>query len=241
MTLAASLQWDLLPPLVIRTGLLTVAGHVEPAYEVGGDCFDYAANGPEFDVAIMDAMGHGLTSSRVAGLAMGTYRHGRREAASLLALHDALGTTITEQHPDHSFVTGILARIDVATGALSWTNAGHPLPLLVRGGRVVAELACPPTPPWGLLPGTPTLATEALEPGDCVLLYTDGVVESRTPDGEVFGIERLIDLTQAQASNLLEPTEVVRQLVRSVLDHQRTELRDDATIVLVRWEGPSPA
>jgi serine phosphatase RsbU (regulator of sigma subunit) len=77
-----------------------------------------------------------------------------------------------------------------------------------------------------------------LEPGDGVLLYTDGVTESRTPEGDLFGLDRLIDLTQANASDLIRPEELVRRLVGSVLDHQRADLRDDATVVLVRWNGP---
>ncbi len=238
MSLAASMQWDLLPPLLVNTGVLTAAGHVEPAYEVGGDCFDYAANGSVFDFAVMDAMGHGLDSALVAALAIGVYRHGRREARPLIALHDSLGATITAQQQTTTFVTGLLGRIDVTTGVLTWTNAGHPLPLLVRGGRVIGELACRPTPPWGLMEGTPELATDCLEPGDCVLLYTDGVIEARTPEGEEFGLDRLADVVQSHASDLLAPTEIVRLLVRSVLDHQQAELVDDASVVLMRWDGP---
>ena len=56
---------------------------LEPAYDVGGDCFDHAVNGPTIDVAIMDAMGHGLTSSIISSLAVGSYRHDRREGQSL--------------------------------------------------------------------------------------------------------------------------------------------------------------
>ncbi|MGI8663554.1 MAG: PP2C family protein-serine/threonine phosphatase [Acidimicrobiales bacterium] len=239
MALPASMQWDLLPPLVVDTGVVAAAGHVEPAYEVGGDAFDYAANGPVFDFAVMDAMGHGLTSAQVASLAIGAYRHGRREARSLIALHESLAATITAQHPGTSFVAGTLGRIDTATGILTRTNAGFPLPLLVRHGRVVGELACTPTPPWGLLEGTPTLATDALEPGDCVMVYSDGVTDARTPDGELFGLDRLIDVTQSNASDLLAPTEMIRLVIRCVLEHRDAELADDATVVLLRWAGPT--
>lgn len=240
MSLAASMQWDLLPPLVLKTGTVSVAGLVEPAYDVGGDCFDYAANGPVFDFAIMDAMGHGLTSAVVAGLALGSYRHDRREARSLVAMHDTLSETITAQYRGETFVTGLLGRIDTGTGVFTWTNAGHPPPLLIRAGRVLGELQCPPTPPWGLLEGRPHVASEALEPGDCVLLYTDGVTDARTPDGEDFGFERLIEVVHGQASDLVQPEEVVRLVVRSVLQHRNTDLADDATVVLLRWEGPAP-
>ena len=238
LTLAASMQWDLLPPLVIKTESVAVAGLVEPAYDVGGDCFDYAANGVTFDLAIMDAMGHGLRSAAASALAMGSYRHDRRESRSLEAMHTALGEAIDSQHHGSMFVTGLLARLDCHTGAFSWTNAGHPRPLLVRHGRVVGELWCQPTPPWGAVHSVPTVATEALEPGDAILLYTDGVTEARTPEGELFGIDRLIDLTSRAASDLLKPEEVIRLLVRAVMDHQTAELADDATLVLVQW---SPA
>lgn len=240
LSLAASMQWDMLPPLVLKTDSVTVAGLIEPAYDVGGDCFDYAANGRTFDVAIMDAMGHGIRSALLSALAMGAYRHDRREARSLRTMHESLATTMSASHEDPAFVTGQLARIDTSTGELTWTNAGHPLPLLIRGGRVVGELACKPSPPWGLGTGfgPPTVATEALEPGDAVLLYTDGVTEARTPEGDLFGVDRLIDVTQHHASDLIRPEEIVRRLVTAVLEHQRADLRDDATIVLVRWAGP---
>jgi serine phosphatase RsbU (regulator of sigma subunit) len=239
LSLAASMQWDLLPPLTLRTESVSVAGLVEPAYDVGGDCFDYAANGPTFDVAIMDAMGHGLGSATVSGLALGSYRHGRRESRSLAALHTALGSAITTQYEGATFVTGLLGRLDCRTGAFSWTNAGHPHPMLVRQGQVVGELRCKPTPPWGTIEAVPTVATEALEPGDEVLLYTDGVIEARTPEGELFGTERLADLTSRVASDLLRPEDVVRHLVRAVVGHQAADLTDDATVVLLRWNGPT--
>lgn len=238
MSLAASMQWDLLPPLVLKTPAVSVAGLVEPAYDVGGDCFDYAANGAVLDLTLMDAMGHGTKSALLAGLAIGAYRHGRREARPLAAIHDHIATAMTAQHPDASFVTGVLARLGTDTGELTWTNAGHPPPLLIRGGRVISELQCAPTPPWGLGPGIPMVASASLEPGDSVLLYTDGVVEARTPTKELFGLERLADLTQSYSSDLVEPEEIVRRLVTAVLDHQRADLRDDATVVMLRWNGP---
>lgn len=240
MSLAASMQWDLLPPLVLKTPAVTLAGLVEPAYDVGGDCFDYAANGTALDLAVMDAMGHGTHSALLAGLAMGAYRHARREARPLAAVHEHIATAMAAQHPDASFVTGVVARLATDTGQLTWTNAGHPFPLLIRGGRVISELRCDPTPPWGLGSGAPPVASASLEPGDSVLFYTDGVIEARTPDLELFGLERLADLTQSYSSDLVEPEEIVRRLVGAVLDHQRADLRDDATLLMVRWNGPEP-
>ncbi|MEO8692415.1 MAG: PP2C family protein-serine/threonine phosphatase [Acidimicrobiales bacterium] len=239
MSLAASMQWDLLPPLVLKAGTVTVAGLVEPAYDVGGDCFDYAVNGSVLDIAIMDAMGHGLGSALISSLAMGCYRHDRREGRSLVAMHAAIGATILSRYSDYSFATGLLGRLDLGTGIFTWTTAGHPRPLLIRNGRVISELPSKPTPPWGIAGASPTATTVALEPGDSMLLYTDGVTESRTPEGDFFGVDRLVDLTNRFASDLLRPEGILRRLVASVRDHQRTDnLVDDATVVLVRWDGP---
>lgn len=239
MTLAASMQWDILPPLVLRAGSVSVAGLVEPAYEVGGDCFDYAANGRTFDFSVMDAMGHGVRSAVIASLAVGCYRHGRRESLSLEAIHAALGATLEAHLEKPAFATGVIGRLDTDSGAFSWTNAGHPLPLLVRDGRVVEEMACPPSPPWGLLPGTATVATTDLQPGDSLLVYTDGVTGVRDGEGGELGVDRLIDLTERCASDQIPPEEVVRRLVNTVLQHRGGEdLLDDATVLMVRWDGP---
>ena len=245
LSVAATMQWDLLPPLVLRTTRLSVAGLLEPAYDVGGDCFDYALNDFIFNVAIFDALGHGVGSALIAALAVGSYRHDRREGRVLERIHANLDEAIHAHLPQLSFVTGQLAQLDVETGAMTWTNAGHPLPMLIRNGQVIQLLECPPTPPWGLgrqLSGHANpmaVAREALEPGDSVLFYTDGVTEAHSPDGELFGTDRLADLAGQHASNQVEPEEIVRLLTRAVVDHRRADLDDDVTMVLVRWNGPT--
>ena len=188
-------------------------------------------------------MGHGVGSALISALAIGSYRHDRREARPLQRIHTNLDEVITTHSKPFTFATGQLAQIDVDNGAMTWTNAGHPLPFLIRGGRVIGELQCPPTPPWGLgstlgPTAPPELASEALEPGDGVLFYTDGVIEAHQPGGQEFGVERLTDLIGRHASDQLEPEEIVRQIVRSILDYKAEPLADDATLVLVRWNGP---
>ena len=240
LSLAASMQWDLLPPLVLRTSRLSLAALVEPAYDIGGDCFDYATDDVTLDLAVMDAMGHGVPSALTAALTVGSYRHDRRERRPIEEIHANLDRAVAAHTVQPAFSTGQLARVDLATGVMSWTNAGHPLPMLVRGGKVVRELDCPPTLPWGLGAlaeggATVTVATEALEPGDAVLFYTDGVVEAESPGGEEFGVGRLADVVGRAASDSLEPESIARLVVRSVLEHQSDLLVDDATLFLFRW------
>jgi len=243
LTLPASMQWDLLPPLVLKSDRVTVAGILEPAYEVGGDCFDYALNDAVFDLAVFDPVGHGVMSALIAAVCVGSYRHDRRENRTLEHMHRNLDAAVSDQFPDMAFTTGQLARLALDSGRLTWTNAGHPLPLLVRGGQVIKGLECAPTLPWGLgmlaepAGSNPTVATAALEPGDSVLFYTDGVVEAHLPGREQFGVERLTDLIGQHAADQLEPEEIIRRLVRAVLEHQDDRLADDATMVLIQWNG----
>jgi len=237
MSLAASMQWDLLPPLVLRTPRCSVAARLEPAYDVGGDCFDYALNGPVLDVALIDAMGHGVTSASIASLVVGCYRHARREGRALTNICTSINELLERQFGGEAFATGQLAQLELETGTLSWINAGHPRPLLVRNGQAIGQLEGVLTLPWGLGEEPASPAQEALEQGDGVLFFTDGIIEARTPDGEEFGIDRLVDLTGQCASNQLPPEEIVRRIVRSVLDHQDSALRDDATVLLVEWHG----
>jgi serine phosphatase RsbU (regulator of sigma subunit) len=241
MTLAASMQWDLLPPIVYRSPPVTLAGHLEPAYEVGGDCFDYAVNWPLLNIAIMDSMGHGLDSAILAGLAIGCYRHDRRHGRTLEAMHRELDTVIRSAHQGSAFVTGQLAQVNIETGRLRWTNAGHPLPLHVRGGQVIGDLSCPPTVPWGLaIRGAgPVVAEASLEPGDSLLFYTDGAIEGKASSGGGFGLDRLTDLVGQTASSQLSAEEVVRQVGRAIVDHHNLRLDDDATLLVVQWNGPA--
>jgi len=236
MSLAASMQWSLLPPLTARTHTTTIAGLLEPAYEVAGDAFDYTINGDRIDLAIFDAMGHGIGSSQLASLAVGSYRHARRNGETLQNVHLAIDDALSQQYAGEAFATGLLVRLDQPTGQLSWTNAGHPLPLLLRDRKVVGHLECEPSAPFGLEDGGAAMATENLHPGDTVLLYTDGVVEARTPRGEEFGLDRLCDLLRREAAAETPPDEMLRRLIRALLEHHGGELRDDATLVLLSWQ-----
>jgi serine phosphatase RsbU (regulator of sigma subunit) len=237
MSLPASMQWDLLPPLSARTAGALIAGVLEPAYDIAGDAFDYAVNGSDLHFAIIDGLGHGIGSTLLTGLAVGAYRHARRDGATLAGMHAAIEAALAEYYDDYSFATGIIARLATGSGRLEWSCAGHPRPLLLRDRKVVAELSSAPVLPFGLGDPAPEPGIEQLQPDDVVLLYTDGVTEARTPDGEQFGLDRLADLLEREAASGRTAEELLRRLVQSVLGHQAGDLRDDATLLLVQWTG----
>jgi serine phosphatase RsbU (regulator of sigma subunit) len=84
------------------------------------------------------------------------------------------------------------------------------------------------------------IAEEALEPGDQLLLYTDGIVEARSSSGEEFGVERLIDFATTAAADQLPPPETTRRLVHAILAYQDDRLQDDATVLLAEWRAAAP-
>jgi serine phosphatase RsbU (regulator of sigma subunit) len=133
------------------------------------------------------------------------------------------------------FATAVLPRLDIGTGRLRWINAGHPEPLILRGSSLVRPPRCPPARPLGLQEGRPACCETRLEPGDRLLLYTDGITEARSPDEEFFGKQRLADFIRAAVAAGQPAPEMVRRLMRHVLDHQADQLQDDASIVVLEW------
>jgi hypothetical protein len=246
MGLAAELQWSLLPPLTFASRHVTIAGALEPAYEVAGDTLDYAIDAGTAAAAIFDGMGHGLRSSQLAAISVAGYRNARRAGLSLADNAAAIHAALVECFGGNVYTTGVMCELDTGTGIFSWVNAGHPYPLLLRGGHLVKTLSCPPAPPMGLAfpvgHDRPPFVVchEQLEPDDRILMFTDGVTEARSPDGEFFGDARLADLlTRNYAAGLPIP-ETLRRVVRALLEHQQSQLSDDATLLLVEWRSDTP-
>lgn len=239
MALAAGMQWDLLPPLTVRSAAGLACGRLEPAYEIAGDAFDYVLDDGSLHAAIFDGMGHGVASTLMTTLAVGAYRHTRRNGEPLAEIHDGIDRSVADHYGGDAFVTGAVARLDLRDGVLEWTNAGHPAPLLLRDHRVVKQLGCGPSLPWGLGGACQQVASEPLEPGDCVLVFTDGVVEGRSHSGEEYGVDRLVDAWARQSASDDQPDEVLRRLVEEIMSYNAGKLRDDASLMLLRWDGLS--
>jgi len=239
LSLAAEMQWELLPPMSFGTERVVVTGGLEPAYDVGGDSFDYAINGSLMDLLVIDSVGHGLPSAVLASVAISAYRHARRNMLDLPDIAVEINGAIAGQIGGSQFATAVLARLDIGTGRLRWINAGHPEPLVVRGASLVRLPEYPPSRPLGLQDSKPDCRETRLQPGDRLVLYTDGITEARSPEGEFFGEQRLADFISAAAAAGDPAPETVRRLMRHVLHHQADQLQDDASIVILEWRTGS--
>ena len=237
MSVAAELQWDLLPPLTFVSPEASIAAVLAPATEVAGDSFDYASNGDTLHVAILDAMGHGLEATLLAAVAVSTMRNSRRSGYDLAATVLSMDAAVSSQFGPDRFLTGIVGALHLPTGMWRWVTFGHPAALLLRDGQVVKRLDSVVEVPigLGLLAGPPEVGQERLQPGDRLLLHTDGVTEARNEQGEFFGNERLEDLLTREAAGYRPVAETLRRLNLAVLRHQHDRLQDDATVVMFEW------
>ena len=144
---------------------------------------------------------------------------------------------VTEQGRRRLFVTGVVAQLDLPTGRLRYVNAGHPLPLLMRHGKVVKQLGGGRRTILGLGRDEVPVGEEWLEPDDTVVLYTDGITEARDEERRMFGVDRLIGHLERSAAAGLPAPEMLRRLSHDVLEHQRGVLQDDATLVVAQWSS----
>ena len=238
---ASELLWQLLPPRTLATTRAVVSALLEPHADVAGDAYDYNVEGDVIDLAVFDAAGHDLAAGLTTALAITAVRNARRaDSTDLLAIAARVDEVISSQPGPLQFATAVLARLDTATGVLDYLIAGHPAPLILRGGKVVKELAATPRVPLGItVAGAPPgeISREHLEPGDQILFYSDGIVEARDEHGEFFDEERLIELLEHAAAGGLSAPETLRRLTAAVMDHQGGVLQDDATLLLVEWSS----
>jgi hypothetical protein len=237
MTTANELLRALVPPQVMATDRFVLSTLLEPAYDAGGDAYDYALNDGVLHVGVFDGVGHGLAAAGVTAFALSVYRNSRRLGAGLTSTYAAIDAELADQYPADRYVTAWLAELDVHAGTLRWMSAGHPAPLLLRGGRFVKELDVQAVPPMGLqlATRTPQIGELSLEPGDMILAYTDGLTESRRPDGRLFTTERLAEFVERSAAAGEAAPETLRQLREAMIERGEGALRDDATAVLVEW------
>jgi serine phosphatase RsbU (regulator of sigma subunit) len=231
--LAAEIQRRLLPPAyTCEAGQFTLAGWLEPAAAVGGDTFDYTLERDALQVSITDAVGHQVSAALLATLLVGGLRNARRKGLSLADQARSANDSLAENSVPGQFVTGQLLRLDLRTGAATIVNAGHPFPLRLRDG-LVEEIELRIEAPFGVLPGKSfEVQPFPLEPGDRIVLLTDGMQERNAVNLDV--AKALIDTAD------LHPREVVHRLGAAVLDETGGDLRDDATMVCLDWYGGPP-
>src|SRR6185436_14433688 len=183
--LATIAQQAVLRPLGPKVGTLAVAGRyisASAAADIGGDLYEALDTPYGIRMIIGDVRGKGLDAVRLASIVLGAYRHVAYEHADLRAIVADLDRAVARSVGEEDFVTAAL--VEERGGTLTVVNCGHPAPLLLRRGRVISLDPVHAAPPLGLSPAV-VPRVEHLEPGDRLLLFTDGLAEARR-SGEFF-------------------------------------------------------
>jgi sigma-B regulation protein RsbU (phosphoserine phosphatase) len=228
LAMARRIQTSILPRALPELPGLRMAAAYRPMTAVAGDFYDFLPLGERrVTVLVADVSGHGVPAALIASMLKVAFAlqaaHAADPAAILTALNGILNGML-----DGQFVTAICAHIDLEAHAITYAGAGHPPAILVRpASGDVLELA-----ENGLFLGpfrnaSYTNARTPFVPGDCLLLYTDGIVEATFSDGEPFGPVRLREFAAAQANS--KPAEFANALMNTVSIHEQ---EDDLTIVV---------
>lgn len=226
----------------LSRGRLTVAAHMEPAREVGGDLYDFSWIGKRHLMFVVaDVAGKGASAGLTMARSMGLIRAGVRLAdakgevpdpAVLMALAN---DDLAFDNPDMTFVTAALAILDAETGEGRICVAGHeaPLRLSASGVQVMGGYAIQPA--LGVMEEFPySSAPFALAPGEAMLLLTDGVTEAQDLAGELFGKEAVL----SALGSLAEPAPAIEALLAAVAGFVKgAPPADDVTVLAVRFQG----
>ncbi|WP_428965405.1 PP2C family protein-serine/threonine phosphatase [Micromonospora fluostatini] len=236
LSMAAEMQWDLLPGRSVDQGSFLLAGQLDPAYTVGGDHFDWSVDGDRLTVTVLNGTGSGLPAAMLTAVAVNAMRNARRSGGGLVEQAELASDTLYYQHRGARHVATLLLEVDTRSGRVRAVDAGSPHVLRVRGG-VVTPIALEQQLPLGMFAETRYDVQEfELLPGDRLFVVSDGVYAADPSGQEAYG-ERA--MARAMRSTRLQPaTEAVGTVMRELhAYHADSDLRDDAVVVCLDWHG----
>jgi sigma-B regulation protein RsbU (phosphoserine phosphatase) len=240
LEIAASIQRNLLQRSIPHVRGVEVFPLQRQANLVGGDWYDVDATGRSLSVVVGDASGKGIGAALMATVALSALRSERARGADPKQILASANQALREATDAESFTTLIYAQVDGQTGEVRWMNMGHHPPFLIRptgpAGARGFYLEGPRNRALGWFedPGLAETVV-SLQPGDRLVLFTDGFLEAKSADGEVFGEHRLAEAMTRLAE---VPADALGALVvESVESFAAGKLDDDLTILVVEFQG----
>jgi serine phosphatase RsbU (regulator of sigma subunit)/anti-sigma regulatory factor (Ser/Thr protein kinase) len=238
LRVATTIQQNFLPRELPDLPGWEVSAYYRPAREVGGDFYDFIEL-PEgrIGVVIGDVTDKGVPAAMVMAATRSVLRASAQRVVSPGAVLERVNELMCPDMPAKMFVTCLYGVLEPATGRFRFANAGHNLPY-VRTGSGSAELRATGMP-IGLLPGIVYEETEAqLEPGETMLLHSDGVAEAHGPAGDMFGFPQLQDVVGSRSGR----GEVIDRVLTELGSFTGSgwEQEDDITLVALTRRGAAP-
>jgi serine phosphatase RsbU (regulator of sigma subunit) len=240
LTLAAEMQWQLLPARSCARPEYAMGAQLEPAYAVHGDNFDWSASEDRLTLYITNGMGEGIEASLLTNLGVNALRNARRAGISLADQAALADQAVYARYRGDAYLSVLLIDLELSTGRLQVVDAGSPRMLRVRN-RSVAPVEVEAQLPLGMFEETDYVPQEfTLLPGDRLVFVSDGVHAVSAPGGEVYGDRELA--RAVSSAGLLPAADVPAAVLRELTGHRgRPEPDDDALVACLDWFGPSRA
>jgi serine phosphatase RsbU (regulator of sigma subunit) len=236
-TLAAEIQWALLPAPAHVESRFSVAGMLEPAYSVAGDAYDWSINADTLTIAVCDGTRRGVPASLATALCLTALRNARLARVSLRDQAALADQALFAHFSGGTYVAASLIQLDLTRGRAVAIDAGSPLIYRVRGGYVT-KLALEAELPLGMFDESKYREQELdAVPGDRLVVVSDGV-HGATGTTETFGTMALSEAIAASAN--ASPQEATRLIIGALHQHHSGDLDDDAVVLTIDWH-PSPA
>ncbi|WP_200214810.1 PP2C family protein-serine/threonine phosphatase [Micromonospora coerulea] len=237
LTLAAEMQWELLPGRSRIRPSFSLAGQLEPAYAVRGDGFDWSDDGHRLWLSVVNGSGEGVAASMLTSLATHALRNARRAELGLADQAALADQAIYALHRGEQHLSALLLALDLETGTLTVVDAGSPRLVRLRDGEV-AEQVLEKQFPLGMFEGTDYREQHfQLRRGDRLFVVSDGVIDATGQNiryGET-ALDRFLRRTGP-----MEPLDAVRSLIGDLRAFVAGDLVDDAVVVCLDWLGPQP-
>lgn len=233
LAIAKELQRRLYPPAPQTGGAVQIASRSEPARETSGDFYDFIdLEAGQFGVVVADVTGKSIAAALLMALARGTLRSAARRHSSPAEVLAQANEALCRDQTARQMITAFYGILDTRTLTLRFANAGHPYPVLRRGARL-DEIELSGLPLGGRADARYTEATIQLQPGDQLFLLSDGLVEERNRQRELFGYDRLN--AAILAADPADPQRALDELWHRVSAFREgTEQDDDITLVVIQ-------
>ena len=236
---ARNIQMSMLPftwpPFPDRDDL-DIFGSVAPARAVGGDLFDFRIRDEKLYFCIGDVSGKGIPAALVMTVISSMFRTLSASEDSPLRIMTAINSSISTRNENMMFVTLFVGALDLSTGVLQYTNAGHNAPFVITGGEA-RMMSVDANIPVGVLEDwSYTLQETTLSPGEILFLYTDGLTEATRSDGELFGEERVLEELSSHGEDI-SAERVVADMTAAVNRFiGKAEQSDDLTMLVLKMQ-----
>jgi serine phosphatase RsbU (regulator of sigma subunit) len=235
LTLAAEMQWQLLPGRSCSRAEYAIGAQLEPAYAIHGDNFDWATTADTLTLTITNGMGEGIAAALLTNLAVNALRNARRAGIGIADQAALADQAIYAQHRGQVHVSTLLLSFAFATGRVQVVDAGSPQ-LWRRRGKSVDRVRFDAQLPLGMFEETPYTEQEfEVLPGDRLIFVSDGVYATASPQGESYQEHALA--RAITATSLLSAADVPGAILRELADYRHADATDDALVVCLDWTG----